>query len=389
MMNIPSALTDWRRDNPVRVAVLGLGFGAHTLLPALSALPGCEIVAVCASRQTRAEAIAREFGVPHATSDYREAIELDDVDLVCVCTPPPLHAAMIHAALDANRHVFSTKPLTSRLSDAIAVRDRARGLGVVTAMEFCFRYLPIRRYVRALVADGFLGELRFVSATVFGDFATRRDHELYHWKWVSSREGGGGILGASLALHHLDLLRFTFGEPHEPWGVAGTLLREKPLLEPEAGSGVGPTGTATSPEMKLVDSEDAVVLQGLLDSGAPFSLSVTWSVHHPSGERLEIYGSEGTLVVEPSGRLLGARRGEAALRELPVPAAFDLPEVASLRPDASAVVPSSALYVALAQDLLDTIRGGQSERLFATFDDGVRLLELVEPVLDRFDTRSR
>jgi predicted dehydrogenase len=375
-----SPVTAPRSDDPIRVSLVGVVFGARTLLPALLATPGVEVVAVCAAHQDRADAVAREHGIPVATDDYRRAIEHEGVDLVCLCVPPRLHAEMIDRALDAGRHVFSTKPLTTDLADAVARRDRAEALGVVTAMEYCFRYLPVRRYVRSLVRDGFLGELRFVSATVFGDFATQPDHELYHWKWVSSRAEGGGILGASLALHHLDLFRYTFGELHETWGTAATLIREKPML--------GADESAAGPSTKPVDSEDAVVVQGLLDSGAPFNLAVTWSVHHPSGERLEVYGSDGTLVVEPTGRLLGARADDTELRELVPPDEFALPETALGPADEAAVVPSSPLYVALVDDVLRAVRGANPDPLFATFDDGVRLMEIAGPILERFDARA-
>lgn len=366
-----------RDDRTIGVALVGVGFGSRTLLPALSVTPGYEVVAVCAAHREHADAVARRYGIPLATADYREAIEHEGVELACLCAPPLLHAPMIRSALDAGRHVFATKPLTTDLADARALRDQARQLGVVTSMEFCFRYLPVRRYLRRLVRDGSIGELRFVSCTVFGDFATRPDHELFHWKWVSSRHEGGGILGASLALHHLDLLRHTFGELHETWGTAATAITDKPVLD----------STTDPPATRAVDSEDSVVLQGRLDNGAPVSLAVSWSVHHPSGERLEVYGSDGTLVVDGSGRLWSGHAGDAALRELHPPTELALPSVGTELTDEAAVVPSSPLYVALADDVRRSILGRNTDPRFATFDDGVRLMEIVHPVLERLDDR--
>jgi predicted dehydrogenase len=361
--------------------LVGVGFGTRTLLPALLATSACDVVAVSAAHQENADAVARRFGIPLATSDYRRAIELDGVELVCLCAPPVWHAPMIGCALDAGRHIFSTKPLTVDLADARVVAARASDLGIVTAMEFAFRYLPVRRYVRDLVRAGFVGEVRFVSATVFGDFTLQPDHELHYWKWVSSRAAGGGILGASLALHHLDLLRYTFGELADTWGTAATVVREKPVRHPDGAGGSGGTGNGV-PTTRPVDSEDAVVLQGRLESKAPFSLAVSWSVPYPSGERLEVYGSDGTLVIEQSGRLFGARHDDPALRELLPPADYALPDVGAVA-SASAIVPSSPLYVVLAGDLLGAIRGDVEAPLFATFDDGLRAAEIVDRVVHR------
>jgi predicted dehydrogenase len=363
---------------PLRVALVGLGFGTHTLLPALQATPGVEVVVVCAAHRNRADAVARAHGIGLATDDFREAIELGGVDLACLCARPTVHAPMIECALDAGRAIFATKPLASERRDAATLTERAESLGVVTGMDFCFRYLPARRHLRQLVRAGFVGELRLVSTTVVSSVAVIPGFGPSDWSWVSERSASGGILGASLALHHVDLLRFTFGEPIETWGLAETVLREKPV----------PGATGAPAEMRPVTSEDTVVVQGRLAGDAPFSLTVTWSAHHPSGERVEAYGSEGTLVLEPSGRLLGARHDEPELRTLEPPDELSLPEVAGVPSGATGLIPTVPMFVALLDDMQRAIRGLPTEALFATFTDGLRDAEIAEPILARFDARA-
>jgi predicted dehydrogenase len=350
----------------------------RAILPALATNPRYEVIAVCAAHQERAAEIASQFSVPTATTEFRRAIEMDDVEMVFLCGPPPMHGEMIHCALDAGRHIFSTKPLATSLADARAVAGRARELGVVTAMDFSRRYIPARRYLRQLFREGYIGEPRFVSETVFVGNATHPDGELYYWNWVAQREQYGGILRTSLVNHHLDLLRYTFGELYETAGMAATVLPEKPLRPEDAP--VGSPGDHLGPTGGQVNTEDAVSIHGRLDNGSPFSLNVTWSVHFGSGYRVEAYGDRGTLVLEPSGRIMGARLDDHPLHELTPPPEYSLPRIG---------VDTVPQFIPLTSDVYAAVRNQEGEGLFATFADGLRLCEISEPILRAFYARDQ
>lgn len=353
----------------LRVGLIGTGFGGSVVLPALRQVPGVQVTAVCTAHLDRAKAFAGQHGIPVATDDVSELVS-GDVDLVTVCTPPRSHVTITNAAVDAGRHVFSTKPLAPTVADARRLRERAREQGVVTAMDLDNRYLPVRRYLRHLVRSGYLGELRCVAATVFTGHSTDPGTRIHYWNWVSLREECGGMLGASLLLHHVDLLRYTFGEVTDVGGVATTLVTEKPVLAPGHGewTGLGP-GTPTV-GMRPVDAEDMVVLHGRMAAGGVFSLTGSWSLHHGSGVRVEAYGSEGTLVLSPDGLLHGARAGEDGLAELPVPAEFG-----------TAASTHVERFRQLFTDVSAAIFGQASDPLFATFDDGLRVREIAATVV--------
>jgi predicted dehydrogenase len=242
-------------------------------------------------------------------------------------------------------------------------------------MDLGRRYSPEHRYLRDLVQDGFLGELRFVSLSTF-------IAGLPYFSWLSRRRQGG-MLHASPLPHHLDLLRTTFGELRDIDGKKTTLVREKAILSSKYESHYTSEEGAETEGTAIADSEDAVVLNARFDNGALLSLAACGSVRHTRGERLEAYGSEGTLVLERSGgyespeRLFGASAKDAGLVELQVPERYQLPaDYQAL----SAENGRAALYAVLASDVAGVIGGAQSKGLFATFDDGVRLLEIDEAV---------
>lgn len=79
-------------------AVFGYGFMATAHIEALQALPGAHVVVVCGPRLDRAQAVATEFGVPHATTSADEALAIAGVDAVVVDTPDVFHHGLVMAA---------------------------------------------------------------------------------------------------------------------------------------------------------------------------------------------------------------------------------------------------------------------------------------------------
>ena len=88
------------------------------------------LTAICGLGADVMERCARDFNVPFWTSDYREVVERDDVDVVCVYTPDALHAQHCIAALESGKHVICTKPMVTRLEDARKLVDLVRRTGL-------------------------------------------------------------------------------------------------------------------------------------------------------------------------------------------------------------------------------------------------------------------
>ena len=72
----------------IGIGIIGTGFARTTQLPAFRACEGARVVAVASGHRENAERVAREFDIPVVASDWREMVARDDVDLVCIATPP-------------------------------------------------------------------------------------------------------------------------------------------------------------------------------------------------------------------------------------------------------------------------------------------------------------
>ena len=142
----------------VRVGVLGAGVWArHAHLPGYRRDARCEVVAIADPQIDLARDAAREFDIPVATADAHDLFGRDDIDAIDVCTPSATHFELAWAALEAGKHVLCEKPVAYDFRDTLRARDLARSKGLKTKVGLTFRYSPAMRYMRELVADGFVG----------------------------------------------------------------------------------------------------------------------------------------------------------------------------------------------------------------------------------------
>ena len=111
-------------------------------LPGWARDPRAEIVAVCDVGCRAGRETAAEFGVPVATSDYREVVNRDDIDVIDVCTPSHTHFELAMAALEAGKHVLCEKPVAFDFRDTLRAAALAQRQGLKTKLGFTFRYSP-------------------------------------------------------------------------------------------------------------------------------------------------------------------------------------------------------------------------------------------------------
>src|ERR1043165_6367455 len=191
----------------VGIGIIGTGFARSTQLPAFGACGGARGVAVASGHRENAESVAREFGIPLVAGDWREVVECEDVDLVCVTTPPVTHAEMAGAALDAGKAVLCEKPMAMDAGETEAMRRRAREPGRLALIDHELRFLPGRRRMRGSVLGGEIARVRHAEVLFRSDSRAAADRP---WNWWSDAGAGGGALGA-IGSHAVDALRWLLG----------------------------------------------------------------------------------------------------------------------------------------------------------------------------------
>ena len=194
----------------VKCAVIGCGVIAPTHIEGIAAIPGAELVALCDIKKDRLDKLAEKYGITRCSTDYRDILADPEVDLVHVCTDHASHAQIVIDALNAGKHVICEKSAGRVPEDLEAMCAAAKAHPELVASGiFQHRFETHNLVLRDMLNSGTFGKLLAVNL----NFCCRRTAEYYTkdvWRGTQAGEGGGILINQ--AIHHLDQLRFLFGD---------------------------------------------------------------------------------------------------------------------------------------------------------------------------------
>lgn len=146
------------------LAVIGTGGMGSYHLDWFRQQDDVQVIAVCdVDRGHREQARAKAGPDCRAYRDYREVLELPQVDAVLIATPDHWHGLVAVAAARAGKHIYCEKPLTNSVGEGRAVCNAVKQAGVVLQTGSHERSSPGAHVARQLIADGRLGEIKHVS----------------------------------------------------------------------------------------------------------------------------------------------------------------------------------------------------------------------------------
>ncbi|MEN2739622.1 Gfo/Idh/MocA family oxidoreductase [Microbacterium sp. X-17] len=148
----------------VRVAIVGLGFGAE-FIPIYQRHPDAELVAICRRDRGGVDEVGDAFGIEKRYTSYEEVLADPDVDAIHINTPIPEHAQQSIAALRAGKHVACTVPMATSLEDCKAIIDAARTAGKNYMMMETVVYSREFLYAQELARSGALGRIQFLRGS--------------------------------------------------------------------------------------------------------------------------------------------------------------------------------------------------------------------------------
>jgi len=355
--------------------VLGAGAWArHAHLPGYRRDPRCEVVAVADPQLDLARDLAHAFDIPSVTGDAADLFARADIDLIDVCTPSHTHFELAWAALEAGKHVLCEKPVAYDFRDTLRARDLARRKDLKTKVGLTFRYSPAMRYMRELVATGFVGTPFIFNgyeqnsqwldpATPLRQVDHTADQSVIQ---VSSLEGyGAPIIDLAHAMVGSDLAQ-----------VVGTMRNFIPDRMVRA--------TGRTMRMNIDDGD---IFVGEFRNGAICSIQTSFvTVGNYPGIEARGYGSKGALIcrlVEEFGvceTLKAATPDAVEFRDLEIPARF-YPPGGSARESWRTL-----FYANLISTFISEIRG-EIEGNEGDFSDGAWIQEAINAVERSFRER--
>ncbi|GID93373.1 Gfo/Idh/MocA family protein [Amorphoplanes digitatis] len=288
----------------LRVGMVGYAFmgAAHsqawrTVNRAFDLPLSARMSVVCGRDEEKVAAAAAKFGWEGHSTDWREVIERDDIDLVDICTPGDTHREIALAALAAGKHVLCEKPLANSVAEAREMAEaaaQAAERGVRAMCGFNYRRVPAVALMRQLVAAGRIGKIRHVRAVYLQDWIVDPEFPLV-WR-LRKEVAGSGALG-DIGAHIVDLTQYVTGQAiTEVTALTETFVRERPL--PSAAAGLSAAGDRSS-GLGQVTVDDAALFLARLDGGAVATYEATrFATGRKNGLRVELNGSLGSVAFD-------------------------------------------------------------------------------------------
>lgn len=251
------------------VGLIGGGNISETHARAARAIPGVEIAAVFGTNSEKVRRLCGEHGgKPY--SDFAAFLAYHPMDLVIIGSPSGAHASQGIAAARQGLHVLTEKPIDINTNRADELIEAARQSGVKLGVIFQDRMKPHIRQLKDWIERGLLGKPLLVDARV----KWYRPPEYYgnsRWRGTKAFDGGGALMNQGI--HTIDLLQWLLGDVSHVQARAATQLH-------------------------AIESEDTVTALLEFSSGAMGVFQATTAAYPGYPRRVEITGSEGTVILE-------------------------------------------------------------------------------------------
>jgi UDP-N-acetyl-2-amino-2-deoxyglucuronate dehydrogenase len=326
----------------IHVGLIGGGNITNTHARAARAIPGVEIAAIWGTNSVRVAGLCQEHGgKPY--QDLDTFLKHRPMEMVAIGSPSGLHATHGIAAAKRGLHVLTEKPIDISAERANALIEVVERTGVKLGVMFQDRVKPGVRQLKEWVLAGRLGQPLLADARV----KWYRPPEYYGasgWRGTMALEGGGALINQ--AVHTVDLLLWLLGD----------VLRVQ---------------SRTARVLHAIEAEDTALAILKFRSGALGVLQATTAAYPGYPRRLEISGTEGTVILEQD-RILSADLRTASTSN-GEGIAHDNNQSAS-----SAVVSDIRGHQALFEDFLRAIE--QNGTPVCNGREGLRSIALVEAI---------
>ena len=189
----------------LKVLVHGTGFAGQGHAEAFHRA-GAEIVGMVGRTESVLKEVTEKMNIPYAGTDWQQALQDCQPDIVSIGTPGGAHYEPITQAIEQGCHVFCDKPLTHSGETAVSLYKLAKQKNVKTAFASSFRYMPHIQHAKRLVAEGAIGEP--VEVECISHFNLERD---IPFGWSHRKEAGGGRLNNNFT-HKISIVTSVIGE---------------------------------------------------------------------------------------------------------------------------------------------------------------------------------
>ena len=188
----------------LRFAIIGTGFWARYQLAAWREIPGARCIALCNRTRTKADALAREFGVPAVYEDAEELLGREKPDFVDIITDADTHSRFVRLAAACKTPVICQKPLAPCIAEAEKMIAICAAEGVPLSVHENWRWQTPIRELKKVLDSGVIGPVFRARIDYCNSFPVFDNQP-----FLKSLEE---FILADMGSHIFDVARFLFGE---------------------------------------------------------------------------------------------------------------------------------------------------------------------------------
>lgn len=256
-------------DSEAGFALVGAGLVGPRHAEFINAAEGAALRVVCDLREERGRPLAEKYGATWL-SDWRQALDRSDVDVVSICLPTSLHLEVARTAAGAGKHVLVEKPIELNLARAIQLVSICQQAGVKLGAILNRRFVYATRRAHDVIRDNSLGRM------LIGDmrFKSWRPNEYYAdsgWRGTWAHEGGAAMINQGI--HGVDLMTWIMGPIRQVHAYARHLRH-------------------------AIEADDTTVAICEYASGALGVIECTTSVYPRQPDLIELHGQGGSIALE-------------------------------------------------------------------------------------------
>jgi len=210
--------------------------------------------------------VAAKLNVGKTFPDYRQVLELPEVDAVAICTPTNTHYQVILDAAAVGKHIFCKKPIDLSIEKIVTINAEVEKRGVQLMVGFNRRFDPNFLKVHDTVKAGKIGEPHILRIT-------SRDPAPPPETYI--RASGGIFL--DMTIHDFDMARYLMGDVTEVYARADVLV---------------------DPVFQSAGDWDTVMVTLTFANGALGAIDNSRKAVYGYDQRVEVFGSEGMIAVK-------------------------------------------------------------------------------------------
>lgn len=270
------------KNQPIRIAIAGLGFGESVHIPAALFNENIELVGLWHPRPERLREACSKHNL-YAYENWEDLLNDPKIEGIIIATPPKPRYDLAVSAIKAGKHLLLEKPICLNSDEVIELQRNALKRNLKIAVDYEYRAVPLFMKAKRIIKEKKLDEPYFVKLDWLMSSRANPDRP---WNWYSDENSGGGVIGA-LGTHAFDMIHWLIGPTHSISSLNSTSIKER--VYPH------------SKDTKTVTSEDVSISQlqikSISNNLIPVQVNLSAVTKQSRGFSLEIYGRNGTLIL--------------------------------------------------------------------------------------------